>query len=75
MYHLKNLEKDEITKMNVNVESNHPALDVVTRTFVQIPEVQTVKIKFKEMMKIKDLTYIGISNDATKILKLYHAAA
>jgi len=34
----------------------------MTRALVSIPEVQRVKIKFKESMKLKDFTYVGISN-------------
>lgn len=48
--------------MNVNVETSHPAYDAMTRALVSIPEVQRVKIKFKESMKLKDFTYVGISN-------------
>lgn len=75
LYHLNHLDEDKKALVNVNLETNHPAFDTVTRAFVEIPEVQRVKVKFKENMKIKDLTYVGISNDPKKGLTLKNASA
>jgi hypothetical protein len=56
--------------MNFTIETNHPAYDTMTRSFVTIPEVQRLKIKFKDSMKLKDLTYIGIGNSSTSDVTL-----
>ena len=40
--------------MNVNIETNHPAFDVMTRAFIEVPQVQRLKTKFKDSMKLKD---------------------
>jgi hypothetical protein len=63
LYHLEHLEDHQKALMNVNVETNHPAFDAMTRGFIELPEVQRLKIKFKDTMKLKDLTYVGIGND------------
>lgn len=70
LYHLEHLEEDQRALMNVNVETSHPAFDTMTRAFIQIPDVQRITIKFKDTMKLKDLTYVGISNDPHKQITL-----
>lgn len=52
--------------MNVNVETGHPSFDTMTRAFIQVPDVKRITIKFKDTMNLKDLTYVGISNDPLK---------
>jgi len=56
--------------MNVTIETSHPSFDAMTRTLVTIPEVQRVKVNFKESMKPKDFTYIGISNSPSSDIVL-----
>jgi hypothetical protein len=63
LYHLEHLEDHQKALMNVNIETNHPAFDAMTRAYIEVPEVQRLKIKFKDTMKLKDLTYVGISKD------------
>lgn len=60
--------------MNVNIETNRPVFETMTRAFIEIPEVQRLKIKFKDTMKLKELTYLGISNDPKTgiVLKSQH---
>jgi len=62
LYHLDHIEYHQKALMNLNIESNHPAYDVMTRAFINIPEVKRLKIKFKEAMKLKDMSQIGFSN-------------
>lgn len=64
LYHLDHIEDHQKALMNLNIESNHPAFDVMTRAFISIPEVKRLKIKFKEAMKLKDMSQIGFSNDS-----------
>lgn len=70
LYHLEHLEDHQKDLMNVNIETNHPAFDVMTRAFIEVPQVQRLKIKFKDSMKLKDLTYVGFSNDPTSNITL-----
>jgi hypothetical protein len=70
LYHLEHLDEDQKALMNVTVETSHPAFDAMTRALVDIPEVQRVTIKFKDTMKLKDFTYVGISNSPTSDIQL-----
>jgi hypothetical protein len=38
LYHLEHLEESNKALMNLNVETNHPAFDVMTRAHIEIPE-------------------------------------
>lgn len=64
LYHLDQLEDHQKELMNITIDSNHPAFDVMTRAFITLPEVKRLKIRFKESMKLKDLAQIGFSNDS-----------
>lgn len=70
IFHLGQLDEEKIKLMNLNIESNNPAFDVMTRTHIDIPEVQRVKIIFKDSMKLKDMTFVGISNDPNSNITL-----
>jgi len=63
LYHKNQLDEEKLKLMDLNIENNHPSFDVMTRTYVNIPDVQRVNIKFKENMQLKDMTFVGISND------------
>lgn len=38
LYHLDHLEESNKALMNLNVETNHPAFDAMTRAHIEIPE-------------------------------------
>jgi len=42
----------------------------MTRSYINIPEVQRMTIKMKDSTKLKPLTYYGISNDPDKDVQL-----
>lgn len=70
LHHLKNCTDEQKDAIKVNLESNKPIFDVMTRCHIDIPDVQRMTINMKDSTKLKPLSYYGISNAPDKDIQL-----
>lgn len=70
LYHLKNCTQEQKDTMKINLESNNPMFNVMTRSHINMPEVQRMTIRMKDNTKLKPLCYYGISNDPDQEVQL-----
>lgn len=70
LHHLKSCTEDQKDAMKINMESNKPIFDVMTRCHINMPEVQRMTIRMKDSTKLKPLSYFGLSNDPDQEVQL-----
>lgn len=69
-YFLNKLGDEDKKRVTVRVETNHPAFDCQVRAQVWLPQVMRMTVKFKDSMKLKDFTKVGLSVDQTSEMQL-----
>ena len=64
--HYEQLDEKETTLLDTKVSSTDPTYDVVTRAYVNIPEVQWIEISPEndDSVKLGNFEYFGIGNNA-----------
>lgn len=64
---LDSLDQKDKDKMNVKIETHHPAFDLTTRASVTIPGVENLSIKFKDNTKLKEFSSVAFSTDLADV--------
>jgi hypothetical protein len=61
------LDQKDKDKMNVKIETHHPAFDLTSRASVTIPGVENLQIKFKDNTKLKEFSSVAFSTDLSDV--------
>lgn len=64
---LDSLDQKDKDKMNVKIETHHPAFDLITRAAVTIPGVENLTLKFKDNTKLKEFSSVAFSTDLSDV--------